>query len=854
MSLVPGARFGPYEILTLIGTGGMGEVYRAHDKRLERHVALKVLPAAFADSQARLARFEREARTAGRLNHPNIVATYDVGTASGLPYIVSELLDGETLRQRLRQEPLPTRKVLELSLQLAHGLAAAHDGGVVHRDLKPENIFLTRDGRLKILDFGLATAKLDLVAAGSTATVTADTAPGVILGTAGYMAPEQVRGEAATPRSDIFAFGAVLYEMLTGQRAFDGSTTVEAMTAILNADPPDPSPGRAVPAVLDRIVRRCLEKRPDERFQSARDVAFALDALSGLSTPSLDIGVSPSRGRSPASSRLLLIVPLIFALAVAAYAGWSLRPQPEVLSFRQLTFRRGTIDAARFTPDGSRVIYSAAWEGGLHQAYAVTVDNPEPQPVSVPAGNIVKSVSPAGLLLLRGDMLAVAPLLGGTPRELAARTTGADADARTGAIAAIRSNLPKPDTLEYQLGTPIYQASAATPFLWLARISRDGSRVALVEFADPSMQRGRIIVVKADRAVETWLAEPTQVSSIVWSPDDRELWFTTMGPGISELLMGVNARGEPRVIARFPGRFTIADVSTDGRALMIRHVPRRSVRALGSGASSERDLSWFSQTALAGLASDGTQVLLSESGHDTAEHARVYLRSIDGGAAVHLGGGAAIDLSPDGAWALTRPALARTSLVLLPTGAGEARTLPLGDLDLHDALWFPDSVHLLVLQRASPRASQRAHMMDTRTGHLRALSDDQVSFPAAIAPDGTRVAITGHERRVWIYAASTPSASDRAGIAARAIDGLPPLWQAIQWSEDGGSLFVTNPVEAPNQIFRFVFATRRLTPVAKLNPGDPAVAFRVRITRDGRSYAYGWFFRESELHLTSGLR
>ena len=145
-------------------------------------------------------------------------------------------------------------------------------------------------------------------------------------------------------------------------------------------------------------------------------------------------------------------------------------------------------------------------------------------------------------------------------------------------------------------------------------------------------------------------------------------------------------------------------------------------------------------------------------------------------------------------------------------------------------------------------------MMDTRTGHLRALSDDQVSFPAAIAPDGTRVAITGHERRVWIYAASTPSASDRAGIAARAIDGLPPLWQAIQWSEDGGSLFVTNPVEAPNQIFRFVFATRRLTPVAKLNPGDPAVAFRVRITRDGRSYAYGWFFRESELHLTSGLR
>jgi len=306
-------RLGPYEILAPLGAGGMGEVYRARDTRLGREVAIKVLPASFSKDGDRLRRFEQEARAASALNHPNILTIHDFGSEAGAPYVVTELLEGETLRERLARGAIPSRKAVELGVQIANGLAAAHEKGIVHRDLKPENLFVTADGRVKILDFGLAKLTRPDLASGATSAPTQEgTEPGVVMGTVGYMSPEQVRGQAADPRSDIFSFGAILYEMLTGRRAFRGSTAVETMNAILKEDPEDLSEtARGVPLSLERVIRRCLEKSPAERFQSARDLGFTLVEASGSAAVA---AARPYAGRS----RPLLIAASAAVVVVAA--------------------------------------------------------------------------------------------------------------------------------------------------------------------------------------------------------------------------------------------------------------------------------------------------------------------------------------------------------------------------------------------------------------------------------------------------------------------------------------------------------------------------------------------------------
>ena len=298
MTLASGTRFGPYEILSPLGAGGMGEVYRARDSRLERDVAIKVLPQSLVNDAEALARFEREAKAVAALSHPNILSIHDFGRESGVAYAVMELLEGETLREKLDGGPVPQRKALDYALQIAQGLAAAHDRGVVHRDVKPQNLFVTRDGLVKILDFGLVKIASPAPEGRSGALTTPGTRTGMILGTVGYMSPEQVRGAAADHRSDIFSLGAVLYEMLTGERAFRQETDVETMMAILRVDPLETTAGRALPPEIEEIVAHSLEKSPEERFQSARDLAFALKVAEGRGSPcALSV-----RGYSPGPS------------------------------------------------------------------------------------------------------------------------------------------------------------------------------------------------------------------------------------------------------------------------------------------------------------------------------------------------------------------------------------------------------------------------------------------------------------------------------------------------------------------------------------------------------------------------
>jgi Tol biopolymer transport system component len=389
-----GSRIGPYEITGALGAGGMGEVYRARDTRLARDVAIKVLPATLASDPDRLQRFEQEARAAAGLNHPNILAVHDVGRHEHTPFIVSELLEGETLRDRLRPGALPVRRAIDFAIQVAHGLAAAHEKGIVHRDLKPENLFVTAEGRVKILDFGLAKltqADAALSGASIAPTVVPDTLPGVVLGTLGYMAPEQVRGLAADHRADIFAFGVILYEMLTGRRAFSRETTADTMTAILREDLPDVVVAdRQVPPALERIVDRCVEKSPSSRFQSAKDLGFALEGLSSPSGPAAAVDV---RHTIPPREKLAWALAAVLALtSVGALAQAYLRGTPATLEPLKyfVTLPHGTeftaVPIAPFpamSPDGRRLAFVAQREGTPRQElWVLELGSTDPRPVA----------------------------------------------------------------------------------------------------------------------------------------------------------------------------------------------------------------------------------------------------------------------------------------------------------------------------------------------------------------------------------------------------------------------------------------------------------------------------------------
>jgi serine/threonine protein kinase len=420
--VIKGTRLGDYEIVSLVGSGGMGEVYRARDTKLNRDVAIKVLPRYWSRDPDRLQRFDLEARAAAALNHPNITSIFHVGQHDGSPYMVTELLQGETLRERLRRGPIPLRKAIEYAVQIAHGLAAAHDRGIVHRDLKPENVFVTKDGRVKILDFGLARLGPSKEASGEEATVTHRTDPGVVLGTAAYMSPEQVRGKTVDHRADIFALGTILYEMVTGKQPFRKSTSAETMTAILNEEPPSISQITPIASPgMQRIVHRCLEKDPEQRFHSSHDLAFALEALSDLSS-----GMSHDVQQTKSSKRWIWIVvsAAVVAITAAVVIWWNRPPAvPVVEAITQLTDDGAPKNGPLLT-DGARIYFNEG-SAGSWKIVQVSVAGGETSDVSTKLTNPeVAAIAPDGssLLALVGirtpQALWTIPLPTGEPRRL----------------------------------------------------------------------------------------------------------------------------------------------------------------------------------------------------------------------------------------------------------------------------------------------------------------------------------------------------------------------------------------------------------------------------------------------------
>jgi Tol biopolymer transport system component len=851
MDLAPGVRFGPYEIVSPIAAGGMGEVYRGHDTRLQRDVAVKVLPKGVATDPERVRRFQQEARAAGSLNHPNVTALYDVGTHEGAPYVVSELLEGQTLRERLDEGPLPLRKALEYAVQVAHGLAAAHEKGIIHRDLKPENVFVTRDGRVKILDFGLA----KLVEAegrpgdADTSATEGRSAPGVVLGTAAYMSPEQVRGKPADARSDIFAFGAMLYEMLSGRRAFRGASAADTMSAVLREDPPDLSlTGRAVPTEMDRIVRRCLEKSPAERFQSAQDLAFHLQGAAALPTGAARLFARPASWRGAA----LAVAGLIVGLAAGAVLVD--RGRPRLPTYKRLTFRRGAVVGARFAPDGRTVVYDARWEDRPAEIFAARTESPESRALELAPAQLL-AVSSSGELAvllrpryLRGFVnrgtLARVPLSGGSPREILEDVQAADWAPDAASLAIIR-DLGGRNRIEYPIGTVLYETGGYASHL---RVSPRGDRVAFLDHPLQSDDGGNVAVVDRAGKKTTLSREWLSVAGLAWSPGGDEVWFTGAKVGLSRALWSVSLAGRERPILEAMGPLSLHDVGS-GRVLLAREDLRREIVGLLPGEDRERNLSWLDWSRATHLSDDGKSLLFSEQGEGAGRNASIYLRRTDGSAPVRLGQGISTELSPDGKWALALRPGSPTQLQLLPVGAGEVKLLTQDEINHQWAVWCPDGSRV-VFSGNLPGHGVRLYVQPITGGRPEPFTPEGVRITwHPVSPDGRTVAALGPGERGFLYPLDGGEPRDIPGL----VEGDRPL----RWSGDGRALFLLRDGEVPASVFRLDLAAGNREKWMEFTPSDPAgvgVINPVFLTPDGRHYVYSFRRVLSDLYVAEGLR
>jgi eukaryotic-like serine/threonine-protein kinase len=875
VALPAGARLGPYEILSSLGAGGMGEVYRARDTRLGRDVAIKIVPPTVADNAIALGRFEREAKAVAALSHPNILTIYDFGqsrpsTSSGqaLPtdagrevtYAVMELLEGQTLRERLSSGALPVRKALDLAAQIAHGLAAAHDKQIAHRDLKPENVFITTSGAVKILDFGLARQTGPATAAVTppdSPTVVPGTEPGVVLGTVGYMAPEQVRGEPSDHHADTFALGCVLYEMLTGRRAYQRDTPPETMTAILKEDPPDPSTsGVAVPPAVQRIIRRCLEKRPEERFQSTRDLAFALESALDASSASGHDAVAQVRSRRWLAALPMLALGLALGVGLGAIVTRKWQPQPWTSpAFRRLTFERGTIRDARFTPDGESVIYGAAWEGNPLRIFMARTDAPESVRLSLPDARLL-SISRTGEMAISlhhtfegwmgSGTLARSSVLGSAPRVLAENIREADW-MHDGADLAVVRRVNALEQLEFPVGRVVYRTSG---FISDIRISPSGDRIAFADhplFADDA---GGVSIVDRE-GKRTALADGfNSIRGLAWSPNGNEIWFTGTRAGQAEMrdaIFAVTLDGRRRVVWSSPSFLKLFDVAPDGRVLMGTEISERRVEALFSGASSPADVSLRAASVSFWMSDDGSAVTLADQ---ATENYSAYLMT-SGTSAVRLGDGQPFGISPDGRWVLALP-VTGSPILLHPTGAGSSRELPNPEKLVFDiAAWLPDS-RVVMFGQVQGRRS-RGYVQDIDGGPPRPFTKEGVGvgllrwWKLPVSPDGSRVIARNEQGDASIFHIDTGATEPIAGLRP---DDLP-----VQWLADPRAILVAHGNGVPWIVERLDLATGRRTLAFEVRARD-AAGLRLSalaMARDGRHWAHSYSRLLTDLFIVEGL-
>ena len=850
MSLAPGARLGAYEIVSAIGAGGMGEVYRAKDPRLRRDVAIKVLPAAVASDADRLRRFEQEALATAALNHPNILSVHDVGKDGDTAYVVLELLEGRTLREAMAAGALPVRKAAEFAAQIANGLAAAHAKGIVHRDLKPENVFVTDDERVKILDFGLARIG---DAAGTTSTVLGGTEPGTVLGTIGYMAPEQVRGVGVDHRSDIFSFGAILYELLSGRRAFAGDTPADTMTAILKEAPPELSEsGRVIPPALERVVRRCLEKNPAVRFQSASDLAFALNLDPSSATTS---GVAAAAPAEPRTRRPLAVAGLVAgALAIGTAAGFfahdTLAPGSARItdvSYQPVTFDTGFVFAARFAKDTRTVVYSADWEGRARDLFVTSLDSRESRPLGLagadllglaPSGDLAilagSAIAPGGNSYRRRGTLARSSLTGAATREVLADVTFADVGP-DGDVAAIRQS-----GIEQLLEFPVGQVVARGATFVTPRISPDGSHVAVMTVFPGAgirlqvFRRAGGLVIEDQEKLNDWWG-------LAWRGPD-EIWFAGVDESNSLGMFAFSLAGRRRLLYRAPGDFTLHDVSPGGDVLA--SFDRSTSRVELVDARGElRDLTW-QDVGFMDLSNTGV-VLRNQFVGGAGPEGSVMVWPPGASQPVRISSGLGLAISPDGSTVLVRE---DKTLKLVPVGPGRPRTLDIGALQPAGwAGWHPDGRVILQVQRADGTRSTVAVPPSGGPPVTVLPADLELMGGQIISPDGAHIVALGRDGGLRLCALT--------GGTCVAMPGSRLSDQMCGWTADSRSVIVRQGGAVPDQLETLDISTGRRAAWKTVRPKHPALnGIRYLMVAPNGSMLYNYSWARTDLYVIRGLR